>query len=60
MRSLGSRLHPINNVYCDYILCDYLTGEAENRDLAENVAVTWATVDSLTRFIRPNISSRLS
>jgi 8-oxo-dGTP diphosphatase len=50
-RSLGSRLHPVTNVHCDYFLCDYLTGEAENRDLAENVGVTWATVDNLTRFI---------
>lgn len=51
VRSLGSRLHPITRVYCDYFLCEYLTGEAENRDLAENVAVTWAPIEGLTRFI---------
>jgi len=50
-RHLGSRLHPITHVVCEYLLCDYLTGEAENRDIAENVAVTWAPTDQLTRFI---------
>jgi 8-oxo-dGTP diphosphatase len=50
-RALGSRVHPITHVYCDYFLCEYLTGEAENRDPAENVSVTWAPIDRLTRFI---------
>ena len=36
---------------CEYRLCDYLTGDAENRDPAENVSVTWAPIDRLTRFI---------
>jgi len=51
VRSLGNRLHPVTNVLCEYLLCDYLTGEAENRDVAENISVTWAPTDLLTRFI---------
>lgn len=51
VRSLGSRLHPITNVYCDYLLCDYLTGEPQNMDQVENVSVTWAPTSRLTRFI---------
>lgn len=49
--NLGSRLHPITSVYCDYILCEYLTGEARNIDVAENVTVTWAARNKITRFI---------
>jgi 8-oxo-dGTP pyrophosphatase MutT (NUDIX family) len=49
--SLGSRLHPITHVYCDYLLCEYLGGDAQNLDVAENVSVTWTTIDRLTRFI---------
>jgi 8-oxo-dGTP pyrophosphatase MutT (NUDIX family) len=51
VRDLGSRLHPITRVYCDYLLCEYLTGEAANLDPAENASVTWAPIDTLTRFI---------
>ena len=51
VRELGSRLHPITNVYCDYLLCEYLAGEARNVDVAENVSVTWAATNKLTRFI---------
>jgi 8-oxo-dGTP pyrophosphatase MutT (NUDIX family) len=51
VRSLGSRLHPITSVYCDYLLCDYLTGEPQNKDEVENVSVTWAPTNRLTRFI---------
>jgi 8-oxo-dGTP diphosphatase len=51
VRSLGSRLHPITNVYCDYLLCDYLAGEPQNMDPIENVSVTWAPTSRLTRFI---------
>ena len=51
VRNLGSRLHPITRVYCDYFLCDYLTGEAENKDPTENASVTWAPITRLTRFI---------
>jgi 8-oxo-dGTP diphosphatase len=51
VRELGSRLHPITNVYCDYLLCEYLTGEARNADVVENVGVAWAATGELTRFI---------
>jgi 8-oxo-dGTP diphosphatase len=55
VRNLGSRLHPITHVYCDYFLCAYLTGEVGNRDVAENVAVTWAPIAGLTSFIPTDI-----
>jgi 8-oxo-dGTP pyrophosphatase MutT (NUDIX family) len=51
VRKLGSRVHPITNVVCDYVLCDYLTGNAENIDMIENVGVAWAGRDRLARFI---------
>ncbi|WP_211346910.1 NUDIX hydrolase [Saccharothrix australiensis] len=51
VRNLGSRLHPITHVYCDYLLCEYLGGDAQNLDVVENVSVTWTTSDRLTRFI---------
>lgn len=51
VRSLGSRLHPITNVMCDYLLCEYLAGDAENVDVVENVSVTWTDRAALTRFI---------
>jgi 8-oxo-dGTP diphosphatase len=51
IRSLGSRLHPITNVMCDYLLCEYLAGDAENVDIVENVSVTWTDRRELTRFI---------
>lgn len=50
---LGSRIHPVTGVHCDYYLCDYLTGEVENRDPDENVSVVWAPRASVTRFIPP-------
>lgn len=51
VRKLGSRVHPITNVICDYVLCDYLTGSAENVDVVENVGVAWVSKDQLARFI---------
>ncbi|MGH3806076.1 MAG: NUDIX hydrolase [Pseudonocardiaceae bacterium] len=51
IRDLGSRVHPITNVLCDYLLCEYMTGEAENMDPAENVGLTWADKATLTRYI---------
>ncbi|WP_211363486.1 NUDIX hydrolase [Saccharothrix saharensis] len=51
VRNLGSRLHPTTHVYCDYLLCEYLGGDAQNLDVVENVSVTWTTSDRLTRFI---------
>jgi 8-oxo-dGTP diphosphatase len=51
VRSLGSRIHPRTSVLCEYILCAYLSGEAENRDVGENVSVAWASIDRLTLFM---------
>lgn len=51
---LGSRIHPATNVLCDYLLCDYLTGDAQNMDIVENVSVVWADKKTLTRFIPGN------
>lgn len=48
---LGSRLHPVTGVWCDYYLCDWLTGEASNRDALENMDVTWTPIAALARFI---------
>lgn len=48
---LGSRLHPVTGVVCDYYLCDYLAGEASNKDALENMDVAWAARSVLTRFI---------
>ena len=50
-RLIGSRIHPSTNVQCEYVLCEYLSGDAENRDEGENVSVTWAATSRLTRFI---------
>jgi 8-oxo-dGTP diphosphatase len=51
IRTLGTRLHPITNVHCDYLFCEYLAGEAENVDVVENVSVVWTDKMNLTRFI---------
>lgn len=50
-KSLGSRLHPLSGVSCEYFLCDYLIGDIENRDPSENASVTWAPRADVTRFI---------
>jgi len=50
---LGSRVHPKTQVLAHYVLCDYLAGEATNRDTVENVDVTWVPLAALTRFIPP-------
>lgn len=52
-QSLGNRLHPITGVMCEYYLCDYLAGEAVNRDSLENMDVAWVSQASLARFIPP-------
>lgn len=53
---IGSRLHPVTSVVCEYYWCDYLAGEAENRDAVENAGVTWAPHQDLTKFVpRENI-----
>lgn len=48
---IGSRLHPTTGVYCEYFACDFLTGEAENRDTVENAGVAWVPRQDLTRFV---------
>jgi len=55
VRELGRRLHPVTRVYCEYHLCEYVTGEVANRDAAENLAVTWVEKSSLTRLIAPDL-----
>lgn len=52
-RHLGTRLHPVTNVDCDYWLCDYLAGDVENRDVVENIDVVWCPIPNLSRFIPP-------
>lgn len=49
--NLGSRLHPLTRVLCEYFLCSYLAGTVENRDVIENVTVTWVDRMKLTHFI---------
>ncbi|MFD5910265.1 NUDIX domain-containing protein [Streptomyces massasporeus] len=48
---LGERLHPYTRAMCDYFICDYVHGEAVNGDSSENVAVVWAPIGELARFI---------
>jgi 8-oxo-dGTP diphosphatase len=48
---LGGRVHPKSEVNCEYFLCDYLTGTAENRDVAENLDAIWVSRSEITRFI---------
>lgn len=50
-RKLGTRLHPITGVLCEYVLCDYVVGEARNADVVENVAAIWVDLADLTRFM---------
>ena len=49
--TLGSRIHPLSKVYCEYFLCEYLAGTVENRDSAENVSAIFIPRCDLTRFI---------
>lgn len=50
-RKLGTRLHPTTGVLCEYVLCDYVAGEARNVDVVENVAAIWVSRADLTRFV---------
>lgn len=50
---LGSRLHPITGVFCEYFLCSYLAGEVANSDPVENVDVMWVERSAVTRFVPP-------
>ena len=51
VQHLGGRVHPITGVYCEYVLCDHLAGDPENKDIVENVSVTWVPKRLLPRFI---------
>ena len=51
VEQLGSRIHPITNVICEYWRCEYVAGEATNIDAEENISVTWINKDKLTRII---------
>ncbi|MFD6141776.1 NUDIX domain-containing protein [Promicromonospora sp. NPDC060271] len=48
---IGARVHPDSGVYCEYFHCDYLAGEAQNRDVVENASVAWVPIANLTKFI---------
>ncbi|MFI9244178.1 NUDIX hydrolase [Streptomyces sp. NPDC053086] len=48
---LGSRIHPVTGVVAEYLSCEYLLGEAANRDPIENAEVAWVPRSQLTRFI---------
>ncbi|MBE1489122.1 NUDIX hydrolase [Plantactinospora soyae] len=48
---LGSRIHPLSGVNCEYFWCEYLTGSVENRDVSENMDALWVKWRDLTRFI---------
>lgn len=50
-RHLGGRVHPVTGVHCDYFACDYVEGEAANRDEAENEGVLWAPTAEITDWI---------
>jgi len=49
--ALGSRVHPLSGVNCEYFLCEYLAGTVENRDILENVDALWVPRRQITRFI---------
>jgi 8-oxo-dGTP diphosphatase len=48
---IGSRLHPVTGVMCDYYRCEYLAGEAVNCDTVENAGVAWVPRRDVTRFV---------
>lgn len=48
---LGSRVHPLSRVHCDYFLCEYLAGTVENRDTSENMSAIFVARRDVTRFI---------
>jgi 8-oxo-dGTP diphosphatase len=51
LEEFGSRVHPVTGALCDYVLCEYLTGDARNVDVIENVGVAWVGKSELFRFI---------
>jgi len=51
IKALGSRIHPVTQVHCEYVLCRYLTGEPTNRDSVENFDALWVERDAVTGLI---------
>jgi len=49
--ALGTRIHPLSGVNCEYFLCEYLAGNVENRDALENLDALWVPRHDVTRFI---------
>jgi 8-oxo-dGTP pyrophosphatase MutT (NUDIX family) len=54
-KRIGSRVHPVTGVQCEYFLCDYLHGQPANLDPQENAEVTWAPIAGLGRYIDPEL-----
>lgn len=50
-RYLGSRVHPVTGVLGLYFACDWIAGEPDNRDEAENEGVLWVPVTEITDHI---------
>lgn len=48
---LGERLHPRTRVWCIYVACEYIDGEAFNGDPDENELVQWVPLARLEDFI---------
>ncbi|MFI9486951.1 hypothetical protein ACIG47_11215 [Promicromonospora sp. NPDC052451] len=38
-------------MFIEYFHCDYLAGEAENRDVVENASVAWVAIADLGKFV---------
>ncbi|MCA1671121.1 MAG: NUDIX hydrolase, partial [Actinobacteria bacterium] len=53
LRHLGRRLHPATHVFCEYHLCEFVSGQAANLDAAENSGVVWVDTSQLPRLIAP-------
>lgn len=53
-RSIAQDNRAVTGVQCEYFLCEYLAGEANNSDVVENVDVMWAQRNAVTRFIPAN------
>jgi len=51
LRKIGSRVHPLTKVLCEYVLCEYVGGHAANSDLVENSGVLWAEQSDLTKLV---------
>jgi len=52
---LGGRIHEDTQVYCNYVHCEYLEGQASNLDPEENAQVVWVHVNDVRRYITSSI-----